>query len=103
MRCTRCGGLMVFEEFVLGSGGNGFWGRRCINCGAIVDPVIAAHRRLTLQAAASSPALTTVYGSFLDAHFMSGVLVAPRFYKASPAEVGRPSLHPGGTCLFSER
>ena len=45
MRCTRCGGLMVFEEFedfVLGSGGDGFWGRRCINCGAIVDPVIAS-------------------------------------------------------------
>ena len=62
MRCTRCGGLMVrekFEDFVLGSGDDGFWGRRCINCGAIVDPVIAAHRRLTSQAAASSPALTT--------------------------------------------
>ena len=63
MRCTRCGGLMVFEEFedfVLGSGGDEFWGQRCINCGAIVDLVIAAHRRLTSQAAASSPALTTV-------------------------------------------
>ncbi|HSF66956.1 MAG TPA: hypothetical protein VLA67_05945 [Nitrospiraceae bacterium] len=63
MRCTRCGGLMVFEEFedlVLGSGGDGFWGQRCINCGAIVDLVIAAHRRLMSQAAASSPALTTV-------------------------------------------
>ena len=63
MRCTRCGGLMVFEEFedfVLGSDGDGFWGRRCINCGAIVDPVIAAHRCLTSQAAAAHPALTTV-------------------------------------------
>ena len=63
MRCTHCGGLMVFEEFedfVLGSGGHGFWGRRCINCGAIVDPVIAAHRCLTSQAAAAHPALTTV-------------------------------------------
>jgi hypothetical protein len=63
MRCTRCGGLMVFEEFedfVLGSSGDGFWGRRCINCGAIVDPVIAAHRRLTLRPAASHSALTTV-------------------------------------------
>jgi len=48
-----------FEDFVLGSGDDGFWGRRCINCGAIVDLVIAAHRRLTSQAAASSPALTT--------------------------------------------
>ncbi|NOT21531.1 MAG: hypothetical protein HOP22_02230 [Nitrospiraceae bacterium] len=63
MRCTRCGGLMVFEEFedfVLGSGDDGFLGRRCINCGAMVDSVIAAHRRFTSQAAASSPALTTV-------------------------------------------
>ena len=63
MRCARCGGLMVFEEFedfVLGSGGDGFWGRRCINCGAIVDPVIAAHRRLRSQAATAYPALTTV-------------------------------------------
>jgi hypothetical protein len=49
-----------FEDFVLGSGGDGFWGQRCINCGAIVDLVIAAHRRLTSQVAASSPALTTV-------------------------------------------
>ena len=63
MRCTRYGGLMVYEEFedfALESGGDGFWGQRCINCGAIVDLVIAAHRRLTSQAAASSPALTTV-------------------------------------------
>jgi hypothetical protein len=63
MRCTRCGGLMVFEEFedfVLGSGGDGFWGRRCINCGAIVDPVIARHRCLTSRAAANHPALTPV-------------------------------------------
>ncbi|HEU0069375.1 MAG TPA: hypothetical protein VFQ26_08980 [Nitrospiraceae bacterium] len=63
MRCTRCEGLMVFEEFedlVLGSGGDGFWGRRCINCGAIVDPVIAAHRCLTSQATATRTALTTV-------------------------------------------
>ncbi|MEP6935873.1 MAG: hypothetical protein ABI988_18365 [Nitrospirota bacterium] len=53
MRCTRCGGGGVkvfedFEDFVLGSGGDGFWGRRCINCGAIVDPVrlgIGASRR----------------------------------------------------------
>jgi hypothetical protein len=44
MRCARCGGLMVLEEFKdfgLESCGNGFLGRRCINCGAIVDPVIA--------------------------------------------------------------
>jgi len=63
MRCARCGGLMVFEEFedfVLGSSNGGFWGRRCINCGAIVDPVIAAHRRFTLQAATCNSLLITV-------------------------------------------
>jgi DNA-directed RNA polymerase subunit RPC12/RpoP len=63
MRCPRCGGLMVlekFEVFGLGSCGDEFSGWRCINCGAIVDPVIAAHRYLTPQEAASNPALTTV-------------------------------------------
>ena len=63
MRCARCGGLMVrekFEDFRLGSGGDELSGWRCINCGEIVDPVIAAHRRLTSQAAASNPALTTM-------------------------------------------
>ncbi len=63
MRCTRCEGLMVhekFEDFVLGSSGDGFWGRRCINCGAIIDPVIARHRCLTLQPAGSNPALIAV-------------------------------------------
>jgi len=51
MRCARCGGLMVREKFEdlggLGSIDHEYAGWRCINCGAIVDPVIAAHRRLT--------------------------------------------------------
>jgi DNA-directed RNA polymerase subunit RPC12/RpoP len=62
MRCARCGGLMVHEKFEdlggLGSSDHEYAGWRCINCGAIVDPVIAAHRHLTSQAAASNPALT---------------------------------------------
>jgi len=64
MRCARCNGLMVREKFDdlggLGSSDHEPAGWRCINCGAIVDPVIAAHRRLASQAAASNPALTTV-------------------------------------------
>ena len=55
MRCARCGGLMVIEEFKdygLESCGNGFWGRRCLNCGAIVDLVIAAHQCVTLRTTA---------------------------------------------------
>ena len=64
MRCLRCNGLMVCEKFEdvggLGSSDHEYAGWRCINCGAIVDPVIAAHRRFTSQAAASNLALTTV-------------------------------------------
>ena len=64
MRCARCRGLMVREKFedlgALGSRNYEYAGWRCINCGAIVDPVIAAHRCLTSQATASNPALTTV-------------------------------------------
>ena len=48
-----------FKDFGFESCGNGLWGRRCINCGAIVDPVIAVHRYLTSQVAATHPALTT--------------------------------------------
>jgi hypothetical protein len=55
---------MVREKFEdlggLGSGDHEYAGWRCINCGAIVDPLIAAHRRLTPQAAAANQALTTV-------------------------------------------
>ena len=64
MRCARCGGLMVREKFEdlggLASSDHEYAGWRCINCGAIVDPLIAAHRCLTSQAAASNPALTTM-------------------------------------------
>ena len=64
MTCLRCEGLMVREKFEdlggLGSSDHEYAGWRCINCGAIVDPVIAAQRRLTSQAAASNPALVTM-------------------------------------------
>jgi len=64
MRCARCNGLMVREKFEdlggLESGDHESAGWRCINCGAIVDNVITAHRRLASQTAASNPAVTTV-------------------------------------------
>ena len=63
MTCLRCEGLMVcekFEDFEGLSSDYEFTGWRCLSCGAIIDPVIAAHRRLTSQAAASNQALTTV-------------------------------------------
>jgi len=50
MTCLRCEGLMVHEKFEdldgLWSSDHEFTGWRCLNCGAIVDPVIAAHKRI---------------------------------------------------------
>jgi hypothetical protein len=64
MKCARCGGLMVREQFQdhggFGSSDHECAGWRCINCGAILDPVIAAHRRLASQTVTSNPALTIV-------------------------------------------
>jgi hypothetical protein len=63
MTCLRCEGLMVCEKFEdlegLGSSDHEFTGWRCLNCGAIVDPVIAAHRRIRSLVATSLQALTT--------------------------------------------
>ena len=51
MTCLRCDGLMVHNKFEdldgLWSSDHEFIGWRCLNCGAIVDPVIAAHKRIT--------------------------------------------------------
>ena len=50
MTCLRCDGLMVQEKFEdldgLWSSDHEFTGWRCVNRGAIVDPVIAARRRI---------------------------------------------------------
>lgn len=46
MTCQRCEGLMVLElydDLELGSAGYEVSAWRCLNCGAIVDPVILAH------------------------------------------------------------
>ncbi len=48
MTCPRCEGHMNperFYDFLDGSGNYEFVGWRCVNCGEIVDPVIAAHRQ----------------------------------------------------------
>ena len=50
MICQRCEGLMVLERYddlALGSAGYEVPAWRCLNCGAIVDSVIAAHRQPT--------------------------------------------------------
>ncbi|NWF71706.1 MAG: hypothetical protein HXY51_01500 [Nitrospirae bacterium] len=66
MTCLRCDGLMVFELFEDFEGLSSdyeFTGWRCINCGAIVDPVIAAHRHITSSVVAPTQTLTTVHGA----------------------------------------
>lgn len=48
MECTRCHGVMVpdvFEDLDDDTGALAFQGWRCLLCGEIVDPVIAANRR----------------------------------------------------------
>jgi hypothetical protein len=51
MTCLCCDGLMVHEKFEdldgLWSSDHEFIGWRCLNCVAMVDPVIAAHKRIT--------------------------------------------------------
>jgi hypothetical protein len=58
---------MVHEKFEdldgLWSSEHEFTGWRCLNCGAIVDPVIAAHKRITSSVVASIQALTTEHES----------------------------------------
>jgi RNase P subunit RPR2 len=48
MICERCDGLMVrerYDDLELGSAGHEISAWRCLNCGAIVDPVIAVHHQ----------------------------------------------------------
>ena len=47
MDCPRCGGLMVsekFEDLTDDTGEFYFFGRRCIICGEILDPMILTNR-----------------------------------------------------------
>ncbi len=46
MTCLRCEGLMVSDWYydLLETGEINFVGWRCLNCGAVVDPVIVANR-----------------------------------------------------------
>lgn len=66
MMCLRCDGLMVcelFEDFEGLSSDYEFTGWRCLNCGAIVDPVIAAHRHTTPAVVVPTQTLMTVHGA----------------------------------------
>ena len=66
MTCLPCEGLMAHEKFEdfdgLCSSDYEFTGWCCLNCGAIVDPIIAAHQRIT-----SSQMNTRLYRTLDDA------------------------------------
>ena len=47
MKCTRCGGAMVFERFQATV--EIFYAWRCVNCGDIMDQVVARNRELVLM------------------------------------------------------
>jgi len=46
MKCTRCGGAMVFERFQATV--EVFYAWRCVNCGDIMDQVVAKNRELVM-------------------------------------------------------
>ena len=46
MKCTRCGGAMVFERFQATV--EIFYAWRCVNCGDIMDQVVAKNRELLM-------------------------------------------------------
>ena len=48
MTCPRCQGVMIqdmFEDIADDTGAIHFTGWRCVACGEIIDPVIAANRQ----------------------------------------------------------
>jgi len=54
LTCQRCQGLLV-REFCMdihdGTGENGFWAARCLQCGELLDPLILHHRTSRPEAA----------------------------------------------------
>ncbi len=49
--CPRCGGLLVIDQWLdlQDDGGQlDFWGRRCVQCGEVIDPIILYNRRRQL-------------------------------------------------------
>ena len=47
MRCVRCCGLMVKDQFydMRDGGGLSFYGWRCVCCGNVLDPLIVRNQR----------------------------------------------------------
>lgn len=56
--CIRCGGLMVVEvciELASNLGEAECYARRCVQCGDVIDSVIARHRRLAQASSSAGP------------------------------------------------
>jgi hypothetical protein len=54
--CTRCGGLMVSDfcmDLLNSTGELEFAAKRCVQCGAVVDPVILHNRQLRQESMSS--------------------------------------------------
>lgn len=48
MKCHRCEGFLSREycfDLQDGTGENGFWGLRCLQCGEMLDPLIIQNRQ----------------------------------------------------------
>jgi hypothetical protein len=57
MRCQRCQGCMIRDHFMDTLNVKGeldCTGWRCLNCGAVIDPVIVRHHQSALNAPAKS-------------------------------------------------
>lgn len=59
MRCPRCSGLLVEESFLapIPDSPHCFQGARCLNCGVILDDIIAANQALSLAVNAAPRAV----------------------------------------------
>lgn len=53
MKCLRCGGLMIYEEFY--NPPESFSGLKCLSCGEAIDPVILENRKLISTIRSMSP------------------------------------------------
>ncbi|HBH87671.1 MAG TPA: hypothetical protein DDY17_08755 [Syntrophaceae bacterium] len=53
MKCLRCGGLMIYEEFY--NPQESFSGLKCLICGEAIDPIILENRKLISTIQRMSP------------------------------------------------
>ena len=65
MNCLRCNGLIVNDDsFAVQTGSSSdFHGRRCINCGMVIDDVISQNRQILSRQRLSQGTERRRYGS----------------------------------------